>query len=57
MLRSQLWHIEEINGDKKKVHIKCKSARLIVDFFPNTKLSDVKMNKKKLGLYHGIVIN
>ena len=29
MLSSQLWHIDEINGDKKKVPIKCKSARLI----------------------------
>lgn len=57
MLSSQLWHIDEINGDKKKVPIKCKSARLIAWFFPNTKLSDVKMNKKKLWLYHGIVIN
>ena len=33
MLSSQLWHIDEINGDKKKVPIKCKSARLIAWFF------------------------
>jgi hypothetical protein len=29
ILGLQLWHIDEINGDKKKVPIKCKSARLI----------------------------
>jgi len=29
MVGSQLWHIDEINGDKKKVPNKCKSARLI----------------------------
>ena len=29
MIRLQLWHIDEINDDQKKVPIKYKSARLI----------------------------
>jgi hypothetical protein len=32
MVSLQLWHIDEINGDKKKVPIKCKSDSLIAIF-------------------------